>query len=70
MELIHPECANARCPCFADKLRIWRADGHSPFATKNSEFYHGPTQREIVRDITDAARRDGTEIAPVNRAWV
>jgi len=55
---------------FKEKLQYWRESGHSPFAAQSESFFHGPTQREIVRDITDSARAEGREIAPVNNAWV
>jgi hypothetical protein len=55
---------------FREKLEYWRNSGHSPFAAQSESFFHGPTQREIVRDITDSARAEGREIAPVNSTWV
>jgi len=54
---------------FQEKLRYWRESGHSPFAAQSESFFHGPTQRELIKDTCDRARAEGTEIAPVNRAW-
>jgi len=55
---------------FSEKLAYWRSSGHSPFAAQNPEFFSGPTQRELVREMTDSAKAEGREIAPVNSTWV
>lgn len=55
---------------FKEKLDYWRTSGRSPFAAQSESFFHGPTQRELVRETVEAAKASGTEIAPVNNAWV
>jgi hypothetical protein len=56
---------------FKEKLDYWRSSGHSPFASQAKDFFQGPTQREMAREITDSADREGREIEPVGRGrWV
>ena len=58
---MHDECRAARRPCLPCKLELWRSEGTSPFAATSSEFYHGPTQRELARETVDRAKAEGRE---------
>ena len=64
--MIECEFGDASCvpesqfPCFAHKARYWRE--HGTMITVPEHFKADTTMRERIRDITDAAKRDGREI--------
>lgn len=56
--------------CFTCKLRYWRSSGHSPFAAQPSEFFTGPTQMQLEREIVESAKAEGREIKRASSVWV